>query len=412
MSYSVSDKYKHLVPTLSKFEYDSLKNSIKDQGLLNPIVKNADNVILDGHNRLSICLELKIEPEFITHEFNTQQQEEIYVIETNLKRRQLNKFQIAELGQILQKVQAKYAGQRSLSNLKNNSSPLALSTPKQAKTEPVNMGKTAGVVAKKIGLTLSTYEKSLTIMNSNDEKLKQSVRDDKVTIQKAYSGIMNKRNKKNTLDEIKKYSVKLPKTINLYNKDFRDLKIKPNSVSLIFTDPPYVKESISIYSDLAKQAMQVLRPGGSLCCFVGQFAILEIIKRLQDEGLVFQWILACVHTGKSNMFYSKGIINGWKPILLCTKGKIKKLNATKDCILSTPPNKTLHKWAQSTDESDYYIENLSEKNSIVYDPFMGSGTVGVSAKKYGRQFIGSEIDKEHFNTAKLNISKKIEAKTK
>jgi site-specific DNA-methyltransferase (adenine-specific) len=42
---------------------------------------------------------------------------------------------------------------------------------------------------------------------------------------------------------------------------------------------------------------------------------------------------------------------------------------------------------------------LTIENEIVYDPFLGQGTFGMSAVKKKRQFIGAEIDSEHFQTA-------------
>ena len=35
--------------------------------------------------------------------------------------------------------------------------------------------------------------------------------------------------------------------------------------------------------------------------------------------------------------------------------------------------------------------------SVVYDPFMGIGTTARACKKLGRYYIGSELDKEHYN---------------
>lgn len=42
---------------------------------------------------------------------------------------------------------------------------------------------------------------------------------------------------------------------------------------------------------------------------------------------------------------------------------------------------------------------------IVFDPFMGSGTTAVMAKKNKRIFLGTEIDKEYFTLAKKRIKK-------
>jgi DNA modification methylase len=48
---------------------------------------------------------------------------------------------------------------------------------------------------------------------------------------------------------------------------------------------------------------------------------------------------------------------------------------------------------------------LSTKpNDLVLDPFMGSGTTGVSCKKYNRRFIGIEIEEEYYTIAKERIN--------
>ena len=43
------------------------------------------------------------------------------------------------------------------------------------------------------------------------------------------------------------------------------------------------------------------------------------------------------------------------------------------------------------------LENFSEPSDIVYDPFMGTGTTALVAKKLNRSFIGSEINKQYVN---------------
>lgn len=49
------------------------------------------------------------------------------------------------------------------------------------------------------------------------------------------------------------------------------------------------------------------------------------------------------------------------------------------------------------------IVNSSEPGQIVLDPFMGSGTTGVAAKHYNREFIGFEIDPRYFAIAEQRI---------
>lgn len=53
--------------------------------------------------------------------------------------------------------------------------------------------------------------------------------------------------------------------------------------------------------------------------------------------------------------------------------------------------------------SDDQIVSWTNEGDIVLDPFMGSGTTGVSAKNLSRNFIGIELDEEYYNTAKERI---------
>ena len=54
----------------------------------------------------------------------------------------------------------------------------------------------------------------------------------------------------------------------------------------------------------------------------------------------------------------------------------------------------------------HFVEILSNENEWVFDPFMGSGTTGVVAKRTGRNFIGVELNKDYFEIAKSRIEGK------
>lgn len=43
------------------------------------------------------------------------------------------------------------------------------------------------------------------------------------------------------------------------------------------------------------------------------------------------------------------------------------------------------------------IQNFSNEGDLVYDPFMGTGTTAIVAKKLKRNYIGSEITKQYFD---------------
>ena len=96
-----------------------MKNSIKQDGLHYPIVINSKEEILDGHDRYKICTELDIPIKYEIRAFNNSLEEKRFVIDINLKRRQLNDFQKAELAYKLEDIYKEQAKLRQLSKLKN-----------------------------------------------------------------------------------------------------------------------------------------------------------------------------------------------------------------------------------------------------------------------------------------------------
>lgn len=51
------------------------------------------------------------------------------------------------------------------------------------------------------------------------------------------------------------------------------------------------------------------------------------------------------------------------------------------------------------------IHDFTDKQELVLDPFMGSGSTGVAAIQMDRKFIGIEIDPDYFNIACKRIEK-------
>ena len=45
---------------------------------------------------------------------------------------------------------------------------------------------------------------------------------------------------------------------------------------------------------------------------------------------------------------------------------------------------------------EYLIELTTNKNDLILDPFMGSGTTGIASVNLDRNFLGYELDKDYF----------------
>jgi site-specific DNA-methyltransferase (adenine-specific) len=53
---------------------------------------------------------------------------------------------------------------------------------------------------------------------------------------------------------------------------------------------------------------------------------------------------------------------------------------------------------------EHLLKIFSKPNSLVLDPFMGSGTTGLACKNLNRKFIGIEINKEYYEIAEMRIN--------
>ncbi len=395
MIISVSSEYDKLVPALSSEEYNSLKDSIKENGLWIPILCNKDGIILDGHHRFRACIELDIKTKFAVREFDNKLLEKKFVIECNLKRRQLNDFQKAELVIPLLEIEEEIAKTRRIEHSQTH----------KAISSNELRGQSRDIVAKNIGLSGTTFERAKKIIENAPEEIKKKLRqhDPNTSISKEYKNIVKAEKKEKRQDEIKKLQVKLPEKVTLHNSEFQKIFIEGNSVSLIITDPPYHEKDLQLYDNLAVHASRVLRNGGSLLCYVGHFAIGKVISMMESHGLKFNWPMAILHGGPTAAMFGKKVLVGYMPMLWFVKGKYEG-EMVRDVVQSEFQGKDLHEWAKSTVESDYYIKYMTIPGEIVYDPFMGQGTFGISAIKQDRQFIGCEINPEHFENAKRLIS--------
>lgn len=67
------------------------------------------------------------------------------------------------------------------------------------------------------------------------------------------------------------------------------------------------------------------------------------------------------------------------------------------------PTNKIHEAQKPVELIERFILLSSNEQETILDPFMGSGTTGVACKKLNRNFIGIELDKNHFNIAKNRI---------
>jgi DNA modification methylase len=181
---------------------------------------------------------------------------------------------------------------------------------------------------------------------------------------------------------------------------------------LIFTDPPYKKQDLSICKDLAVFAARVLKPGGSLIVYTGGYEIPEVIDYLRNAGLKYWFYVFVKHIGGLSKLCDKGVIVNGKFLLWFVKGERPEYHEPiRNFIESTPPDKSLHDWSQSITEAEYIISHLTVENQVVLDPFLGGATTVIAALKLNRKIIGTEIQEDVFNMAKNRIAEFLSPKS-
>ena len=201
---------------------------------------------------------------------------------------------------------------------------------------------------------------------------------------------------------------KLPDSLKLIEGDFRLVSkvIPDDSIDLIFTDPPYAKKDIDLFTGLGQLAYKKLREGGNLVTYCGTGTLLEAGNRISSAGLNYVWTFPVILTGHSVAVHPVKINVKYKPLLWFTKGdKPNIFEYTDDLIMSKPPEKLLHEWEQSPVEAEFVISKLTLPDQLVFDPMLGTGTTGIGAIRLQRQFIGIEKDSQTFEKASAWISK-------
>jgi ParB/RepB/Spo0J family partition protein len=181
----IKETNQNLIPPLSTNEYKQLKESIRERGLLVPIVVNQEGVILDGAHRYRACRELGVPIKYITKQINDSYQEKLFQIEVNLQRRQMNAFQKIEVGHLLERILGENAKARmslggtivGLSNRNrkefNSNQNERVASAEATLLSMTEKGKVSKIIAKKIGVSTSMYEKGKKIIKEANESQKK-----------------------------------------------------------------------------------------------------------------------------------------------------------------------------------------------------------------------------------------------
>jgi|WetSurMetagenome_2_1015567.scaffolds.fasta_scaffold42541_4 DNA modification methylase len=169
-------------------------------------------------------------------------------------------------------------------------------------------------------------------------------------------------------------------------------ELAPESIDLIFTDPPYARGYSYLYGVLAKEAKRILKPGAYCFVYCGADSLPNLIE-LMNPYLTWFWLFEIKHNGGYPRVWNKKLMVGSKPVLAWTKGKPRRREWLHTLHLAeNGADKRFHKWGQSTGFATKIIETLTEEGELVVDPFLGGGTTAKVCKELNRRFVGFDVD--------------------
>lgn len=189
-------------------------------------------------------------------------------------------------------------------------------------------------------------------------------------------------------------------------------------IDVIMTDPPYGREYLSLYKDLAHFALETLYPGGWLLCLTGWGLDWDIRKTFNDAGLEYLTVCtylmmgATLHSDKYTSTGRRRWAQQAKPLLWYQKPGTKldrRRAGTSDLIRAGEPlviegantqsRQDFH-WQQCLEGMKQMVWNFANPQDVICDPCMGSGTTLVAAYLQNRKHvIGIEKDAEVYGQA-------------
>lgn len=211
--------------------------------------------------------------------------------------------------------------------------------------------------------------------------------------------------------------------MKLLNGDCLDLlkDIPSKSVDVLYTDPPYIppehsktltkyKKTLSemvilesFYKRYLEEIDRVLKDDGILLlyCNSDSYAMFYIhlypyVKKMR----CFVWDKISCSLGYTFRHQHELILYGERMNMKCIKcgtGDIFKYKVVKAKDKDHPAQKPvdLHK---------HILQNIVDKDKVVLDTFMGTGSIGLACKDLGCDYIGMELEIEYFNIAKEKLN--------
>ena len=180
---TVDPEFRDLIPPLNEEELKLLEESLVADGCESPLIV-WNGVIVDGHNRYAICRKHEIPFAIQEKNFSSRDDAMLWMLRNQLGRRNLNNYQRVELVLKFEPLVKNAAEQRMMAGKAANPVP----TLAQGQTK----GKTRDHLSEAAGVSHGTFAKAKKLVQSADEETKRELCAGKVTVNRAYTELLEK----------------------------------------------------------------------------------------------------------------------------------------------------------------------------------------------------------------------------
>lgn len=223
---TVDEEFKKLLPVPMPEELENLENSILQYGMLDPIKiwqepDTGEWIIIDGHNRYNILKKHNIDWHYwqdykIMTELETREDVKQWMFEQQLGRRNLTDTDRYEIIQRFKEIFQKRAKENQSSGGKGLTNLSKVNTRRE--------------MAKATGVSEGTYQKLDKIMQSDNEEIKQQVREKKISIDKAYREIKNPKPKEKESITPEQKIIEFDNRMNEIDREISSLRTERESL--------------------------------------------------------------------------------------------------------------------------------------------------------------------------------------
>ena len=220
--------------------------------------------------------------------------------------------------------------------------------------------------------------------------------------------------------------------------DFADFLggIKPGSIDLLLTDPPYTisrktgfkslgaksvprfavemdfgewDQSPIDLNELSRLSYRGLRSGGTAIIFYDVWKLSHLAEAMTSAGFkqlrLIEWMKSNPVPLNSKRNY---LTNSREIAVLGVKGSKPTFNSEYDAGVYRYPipnnGKRFHPTQKPLDMFRELVEKHSNQGDLVVDPFVGSGTTALAAVELGRQFAGCDLEESYVQAASERLA--------